>query len=731
MTKWANDIDPNHPLPEYPRPQMKRNAWKNLNGLWDYAIQSEDVASLIESNGKILVPFPVESSLSGVQKTLRPDQALWYRTNFELPVGNDWAGHRILLHFGAVDWRTEVWLNGSKVGEHEGGYDPFSFDVTEFLNGKTIQTLTVKVLDPTEFGGQPRGKQALSPGGIWYTAVSGIWQTVWIEPVPKDYIHSIRITPDVDSEEVEIMASGTGGTGGTVLITVFDGGREVAREKGNLNEPIRMKLKNPKLWSPDSPHLYDIKVAAGADSVESYFGMRKISVIKDEQGFSRMALNNDILFQYGPLDQGWWPDGLYTAPTDEALRWDIEATKEMGFNMIRKHIKVESARWYYWADTIGMLVWQDMPSPMKLEEVSFPESPYFLKNENQPDAPFTPEEQDIYRHELKAMVDTLYNVPSIVVWVPFNEGWGQHNTNETLKWVQGYDPSRLVDGPSGWVDKGVGDLKDLHSYPAPAMHEAGGPRVSVLGEFGGLGLPVPGHMWVESNNNWGYQSFKDKDALQGEYLQFMKKIRRLIPQGLAAAVYTQTTDVEFESNGLYTYDREVIKIPADWLASEHAKLYGKLKMPKVEEVLPTAKTDRDIEWHYTTQKPDDRWIQPNFDDASWNVGKSGFGTPVPNSQLQTEWSSSDIWLRREFELKDVAFSSLHLNIHHDEDTVVYINGIEVANLPGYTSDYEWVELPYQILDILKVGRNVISIHCHQTVGGQYIDVGIVDLVTSE
>jgi beta-galactosidase/beta-glucuronidase len=558
-TPWTEEVNASHPLPEYPRPQMARKDWINLNGLWDYAIRPQ-TATLTQYDGKILVPFPLESALSGVKKPLTPEQLLWYHRTFNAP---NLKGKRLLLHFGAVDWRTEVWINGKSVGKHEGGYDPFTFDITSALKGKRDEDLVIAVWDPSDSGPQPHGKQVLNPNSIWYTAVSGIWQTVWLEPVPEHYISELSMTPDLDGNRLVLTARSD--TPGEIGVRVALAGKTVGQGTGQLNQPTEVLLSSIEPWSPDSPTLYDIEInLPEGDRVTSYAGMRKVVVQKDAAGFNRIFLNGSPLFEIGPLDQGWWPDGLYTAPSDGALRADIDVLKRMGFNMCRKHVKVEPARYYYWCDKLGFLVWQDMPSAM-------PKDHSGVKREAATDLAFTPEEDAIYRRELEAEIRNLHNVTSIVAWVPFNEGWGQHDTNAILQWVKSLDPSRLVDGPSGWEDRGYGDMKDMHQYPGPGMYPVMDNRASVLGEFGGLGLPIAQHLWW-NKRNWGYQTFEDRTKLQAGYDDLMQKLEPLVHQGLAAAIYTQTTDVEGEVNGLMTYDRKVIKYDVDKLAQWHKRI---------------------------------------------------------------------------------------------------------------------------------------------------------------
>jgi beta-galactosidase/beta-glucuronidase len=555
-TEWANKVDPNHVLPEYPRPIMERSKWKNLNGLWNYAIQEAGKTAPAKYDGQILVPFAVESSLSGVMKEVGTKNELWYNTTFTIEP--NWKGDNILLHFGAVDWKTEVWLNGIKIGSHTGGYTPFYFDITPFITGKT-QQLTVKVWDPSNDGTQPRGKQVKNPEGIWYTPVTGIWQTVWIEPVNKKSIASIKTTPNIDQNVVNMKPEVIGAAYGDLIeVTVYDDSKIIATEKALVGENMEIVLNNPKLWSPESPFLYktNLKLISNGkvtDQVKSYFAMRKIASKRDSNGILRMQLNNKDYFQFGPLDQGWWPDGLYTAPTDEALKYDIVKTKELGFNMIRKHVKVEPERWYTHCDQLGILVWQDMPSGD--EQPIWQDKKYFDGTELQR----TPKSEEIYRKEWKEIMDHLYSYPSIVVWVPFNEAWGQFKTVEITEWTKNHDPSRLVNSSSGGNHFQTGDILDLHHYPGPKMYLFDAQRVTVLGEYGGIGLPLEGHLW-KAKDNWGYVKFKNANEVTDEYIKYANELKKLVKTGFSAAVYTQTTDVEGEVNGFMTYDRKVDKM---------------------------------------------------------------------------------------------------------------------------------------------------------------------------
>ena len=554
VTRWARDVE--RPgarvLPEYPRPQMARAAWTNLNGWWDYAVAPKDTTRPDRWDGRIRVPFPVESQLSGVRRAVGPGERLWYRRTFAAPRVP--RGGRLLLHFGAVDWEATVSVNGHEVGTHRGGYDPFTFDVTDALRPGARQELVVGVWDPTDSGPQPRGKQVLHPHGIWYTAVTGIWQTVWLEPVPRTHVTGLVITPDAAAGTVSVTTSVAGAPEGgapLVHVTALDGRAAVADAAGPAGTALVLSIPRPKLWSPAAPFLYRLQVRLpGGDAVRGYFGLRSIAVGPDGAGANRLLLNGKPLFEFGTLDQGWWPDGLYTAPTEAARRNDLVVLKRLGFNLIRKHVKVEPERWYYDCDSLGILVWQDMPS-----------------GDNGTDAG-----RADFGAELATVVDALRNHPSIVMWVPFNEGWGQHDTPRYVAWLQAHDPSRLVDDASGWTDARVGAVMDVHDYPGPAMPALEARRAAVLGEFGGLGLPLPGHTWI-AEGNWGYRRYGTQDSLWSAFRGLLARLRPLVGDGLAAAVYTQTTDVETEVNGLMTYDRAVVKLPPA-AAGEITSLYG-------------------------------------------------------------------------------------------------------------------------------------------------------------
>ncbi len=575
-TSWAASVDYKKPLPDYPRPQMQRTEWINLNGLWDYAIKPISETQPSVYDGKILVPYAVESALSGVGKEVKKDNYLWYKTKFTAP--KNLKAKKLLLHFGAVDWECLVYINGKEVGRHSGGYDPFYFDITEHLK-KGQQELVVRVWDPSDDGPQPRGKQVIKPNGIWYTPVTGIWQTVWLEAVNPSRIETINAVADIDKKSIHIQPAVAGiNDGDEVKISISENGKVIADKIINAGTSSHIQLNNPKLWSPSSPFLYDMKIqllrnGQLLDEVTSYFAMRKISMASDKNGIQRMMLNNEFLFQFGMLDQGWWPDGLYTAATDEALKFDIVQAKEMGFNMLRKHVKVEPARWYYHCDKIGMLVWQDMPSgDMKGDKwITNPGLEAFDKTR-------TAESEEIFKTEWKAIMDATMFFPSIVAWVPFNEAWGQFKTVEITEWTMNYDKSRLVNSASGGNFFFSGHMHDYHHYPQPVMHRAdlfGKKQAVVLGEYGGLGLPLEGHTW-QNKANWGYQSFKTADSLLIQYSNFVNLLEEFIPRGLSAAIYTQVSDVEGEINGLMTYDRKVIKIAVDKLNKVNRRLYKPL-----------------------------------------------------------------------------------------------------------------------------------------------------------
>jgi hypothetical protein len=746
MTPWAERLRPDGVHPEYPRPHLVRGRWLNLNGLWQYAVTPKGEEP-DQFQGSILVPFPIESALSGVMRRVEPTQQLWYRKMLRIP--RDWNGQRLLLHFGGVDWETQVYVNGKVVGTHRGGYDPFTLDITDAVRAdQEEQELIVAVWDPTDTGTQPRGKQVSRPGGIYYTPSTGIWQTVWLEPVPQRYIAGVRIVADYDTRTVSVTVQvedgqAPGGPGGEseaqarpsarvrVSLTdqpVFEGkpvlermGRILAQAEGSVGQPVSVQVPTGHFqpWSPEHPRLYGLHVEllagpdAPADAVASYCGFRKIEVAKDSQGTPRLFLNGQPYFQLGLLDQGFWPDGLYTASSDEALRYDLEMTKKLGFNMCRKHVKVEPARWYHWCDRLGLLVWQDMPSGDR----SVPAGRGEITR--------SPESAQQFERELQRMLESLHHFPCIVMWVVFNEGWGQYDTVRLTRWVKQADPTRLVNGASGWNDMQVGDVHDIHAYPGPAAPPREEKRAGVLGEFGGLGLGVDGHTWARQT--WGYRGTASRDDLTRKYERLLARVWQLQKEaGLSAAVYTQTTDVETEANGLLTYDRKVVKVDLQRVAAINR---GDLsKLPVVKLVVP-ASQEQGQTWRYTFHRPAEGWHRPGFDASSWQEGPGGFGTRgTPGSVVRTLWNTPAIWLRREFQLADEPNEQLHLLVHHDEDAEIYLNGILAARLTGYVTDYEEVPILPEARAALKKGRNLLAVHCRQTAGGQYIDVGLVQVI---
>jgi len=695
-TRWAKDVSPTKVLPEYPRPQMVRKDWMNLNGLWDIKLGDS-------SEVKILVPYPIESALSGVMKHA---ERMTYRRSFDIPKG--WAGRQVLLHFGAVDWETKVFLNGKEVGVHRGGYDPFSFDITAALKSSGSQIITVEVFDPTNDAGYPRGKQTLTPSGIMYTPTSGIWQTVWLEPVAQAHIESLKLVPDVDGGCLKLTVNGSG----IVESVASYGGKKVATIRGDAGTELKLAISNPKLWEPGSPHLYDLRVSLLAngkpvDAVMSYFGMRKIALGKDEKGVTRPLLNGKFVFQVGPLDQGFWPDGLYTAPTDEALKFDIEVTKKLGFNMTRKHIKVEPDRWYYWCDKLGLLVWQDMPSVNSYRE------PKEVKAK--PIEVVKPQ----FKTELEQLVINHWNHPSIIMWVVFNEEQGQHDTEALVARVRELDPSRLINNASGHRDKNCGDVIDYHSYAGPGVLKFEEKRASVMGECGGFGYSVDDHRWT--NKAIGIELTKDREKMNRNYEKTIAKSWELKDlAGLSALIYTQLTDVETECNGLLTYDRAVNKVdPVRALAVNT----GKVPQRTLKEVLPNSQL-KGVTWHYSFDKPAAGWFSPAFADTTWKEGPGGFGSKgTPAATVRTEWTTPDIWLRREFDWSDAKAAEAFLSLHHVGAVEIYINGVLAVKTNGYI-EYKETDIKSEAKATLKPGKNLIAVHCHKGYVDQYIDVGI-------
>ncbi len=729
-TPWYDTIDPDNVLPEYPRPQMVRNNWLNLNGIWDFT-ESIGMGRYRYNqvfDREVLVPFPIESALSGLMLAdhqERPNKTYLYRKYFTVPA--TMKDQRVLLHFGAVDWKCEVYVNGQTVGSHEGGYDPFSFDITSALIPDKEQEIQVQFTDPGDAGGQPVGKQKINFGGIFYTPSSGIWQTVWIEGVNNQYIKDFIITPNVDKSQVTLNVKGENAENALLTVRIYDKGNQVAETEGGLNSNINLTISNPKLWSPDSPFLYDVELelkVAGqtADLVKSYFGMRKVSLgVVD--GKACFMLNNQPVFMQGPLDQGFWPDGLHTAPSDEALIYDIEQTKSFGFNMTRKHIKIEPARWYYHCDRLGLMVWQDM--------VNAGSDQNLLGDDNWVKSNFI--------REAQLVVDNLKNYPSIVSWVVFNEGFGQYassdaHTRNAYNAVRNLDQTRIINSASGWVIfNDIGQVADMHSYPRPGMFSNPvSNRISVCGEYGGITLVVKDHVW--KNSGMVYVSVENGEELKKLFNSFQDLLMPLKADGLGAAVYTQLTDLEEEVNGLITYDRKAVKVNQTQ-KDAIKKTIKHVINNSATELVPTALRAKSTSWKYTTSTPASNWTELGFGDGGWTSGISGFGAGGPpntnydnKSTINTTWNTPTIYLRKTFRTGDISNeqrNNLRLTIYYDEDCEVYLNGVLAFSATGYISNYTTVDVSPEAKAALREnGNNVIAIKCKQTSGGQYIDAGL-------
>jgi len=719
MTKWAADINVNSPLPEYPRPQMVRADWVNLNGLWEFKVGDRDDAAPygVTLPEKILVPYPVESALSGV---MEHHDRVWYRRMISIP--EQWNGSKILLHFGAIDWESEIYINGNSIGIHKGGYDEITFDITPYLVDARDQEVIVRVFDPTESYGQPRGKQENPPHGnlIMYTPVTGIWQTVWMEPMADCSIKGLKLIPDVDNSRLKLMVETDGSAKDLTLVaTAKDGEKIIGTVSGKAGVYLYIPIKKAKLWSPDSPFLYDLSLelksgSATIDRVESYFGMRKISLeqVGDHQ---KIFLNNKFVYNLGFLDQGFWPDGIYTAPTDEALKFDVQIQKDFGYNFVRKHIKVEPQRWYYWADKLGLMVWQDMPSA----------------NSYRANPPAVDTLQ--FRKELERMVDGRFNSPSIICWVLYNETQGQKDSNgfnltQTMfDLVKAKDPNRLINVASDNIFKdSIGDILDYHSYPGPKGIESK-TMATACGEFGSVGLVVPGHEWKANEGVSGLmvKSVKELEDTYESYINMLSEFK--VSHGMSGAVFTQLTDVEQEINGFLTYDR-VPKVDILKIKAINEKLLNQNLVKKI--LLPDATGNAPF-WKYKTVQPASDWYGLDFNDSDWETGKAGFGAgtpPPPGSVVNTQWNTSDIWLRTDFKLGKIKAKDLencYFHLYYDEDYEIYINGVLVASGKGNSTSYVSIRLTEEAKKALKGNRvNRIAVHCHQNGGGQFIDLGM-------
>ena len=573
-TKWGKNLDPKKVWQEYPRPQLERKQWLNLNGIWSYSITDVNSQKPDNFDGEILVPFSIESSLSGVMKSLNEKQILWYYKEFEIP--DNWKDKNIIIHFNAVDWICELYINDNKIGEHSGGYSEFSFDITKNIKeGKN--KILLKVFDPSDKGYQAVGKQTLNPNVIWYTSISGIWQTVWLEPVNEIYIKSLEINNDYDKKEIKINVKLNLDVKLSLEVSLLFKDDELMKLKGFSNSEIVFNIPDKHFhpWSPSEPNIYSFNINLFdnnqkiIDSIISYTTLRKVEQKKDKNGIYRIYLNNKPLFNMGTLDQGYWPDGLYTPPSEEAMIYDINKLKELGFNTIRKHIKIEPYRYYYYCDKIGMLVWQDMPSGDRQNNKW-----EFLKLNAGDDVNRSEESKNNYYKEWSEIIDNLKFFQCIIVWIPFNEGWGQFDTEKVVEFTKKQDSTRLINAASGGNHRICGNFLDLHSYPHPAQYLKVDNLINILGEFGGLALDIKGHTWKE--DNWGYKTCKSKEEVTEKYEEYIYLLINSF-KSFSAAIYTQTTDVEIEINGLITYDRAEIKVIEQRIKAANEKIINSLE----------------------------------------------------------------------------------------------------------------------------------------------------------
>ena len=718
MTEWGEKVTPENAWREYPRPQLVRKNWTCLNGLWKYTVTpkaNETVKFPDEWIGEILVPFPIESPLSGVGRLTKPDELIWYRRSVTVAKR---PGERTILHFGGVDFRTEVFVNGVEVSDvpHEGGQVPFSYDITDFANDGENE-LTVCVWDPTRDFLGACGKQSMKPGGSSYTRTSGIWQTVWMESVPQSRVTGYR-TENVDLEKgtVSLVVDGVESPadrrkGVTGKVRVLDGVREVASADFVFGEKVTLRLLSPvKRWTPDSPHLYSLSFTYGDDSADGYFAMRTIGKKRDASGVWRFALNGEICFMLGTLDQGWWPDGFLTPPSDEAMAFDIGLLKDLGYNMMRKHLKVEPARYYWLCDKMGIMVFQDMPNGGGDRFGRY----------------------HLYRDEFKQVVDSLRVFPSIVMWDPYNEGWGQPGaffSARTVEWIKRYDRTRLVDGPSGWADEecDAADVVDVHSYPGPDVPPVHPDRIAFLGEFGGLVCRVPGYLWKPSDRDRKTIDSGSLKVFMRDYQRAMSRTVGLTSHGLAGVVFTQTTDVEDEANGLVSYDRKFRKYDKAALLESHAAVNEAARVSASTVFRRTVPLPRRSEWAYSFDAPADDWAEPTFDDSAWKRGFGVFGHGLAGVRCGVDWNGSDLWARRHFNLEDPAsVSCAELLLYHDDEADVYLNGVKLLSAGGSTSAYEAIVLDKaKFLEAARKGDNVLSVHVHQRFGGQAFDAAFM------
>jgi len=742
LTEWGEKVTPENAWREYPRPQMRRTNWTNLNGLWNYAIVPVEEGIPEKFDGEILVPYPVGSSLSGVTRYPGHTNAVWYSRTFKI---NPRSGERLLLHIDGSDLRTQVFVNGTEATDtpHETAQLALTCDITDFVKAGENR-IDIQAWDPmgaNNFGYMSYGKQLLVYNPCYYTPMTGIWAPVWLEVVPKTYISRYKATPKLDEGAIEVEVEGVGDVKSEkcVVEALADGKVIASAEVREWGKAVSLELPRPiRTWSPESPYLYGLRITLGKDVVSGYFGMRKFEVKKDPQGVLRFFLNNEVYFAIGTLDQGWWPDGLLTPPSDAAMEFDIMALKKMGFNMMRKHIKVEPMRYYYLCDKLGILVLQDMPSGHGDINGRYGR----------------------YRQEWKGLIDQLYNVPSIVMWIPYNERWGQPKaaqTSWTLKWTKRYDPSRVIDGPSGWSDyeggfwksadgktltptshlpEGVpesADVLDFHNYPGPKMLPVNSHRATFIGEFGGLGLRMDGNLWKPSAPNWGYggtgKGKVDPKAIEDRYLELMEKLAVLASEGLAGSVYTQTTDVEHEINGLITYDRKLFKFDCAKLKAAHDKVIAEARRGALTKFVKRTLIERRAmgAWRYSVAAPSGDWTSPAFDDSSWPLSNGGFGSKGmrENAVVATQWTTKELYLRTEFTLDQVEVSDVLASVYHDEDCEIFLNGVKVLELKGYNHDYDLKKLDAKLFQsALKPGRNILAVKVIQTIGGQYFDMDL-------